>query len=152
MDIRKVRKLIELIEETGVAEIEIKEGEDSVRICRTSSHAGAMPQTFVLPSNVQPPAPPSTSTTTTETSTKETIPQGHKVTSPMVGTLYRAPSPGANSFVEIGQQVKIGDTLCIIEAIKMFNEIESDKAGTIKAILVESGEPVEFGQDLFVIE
>ena len=150
MDIRKVKKLIELLEESGIAEIEIKEGEESVRISRSSANAqAAMPIQYAAapPPPVfaeQPGAPASTET-------NEQI-SGHQVTSPMVGTFYEAPSPGAAPFVEVGKEVKVGDVLCIIEAMKMLNQIESDKAGTIKAVLGENAQPVEFGQPLFIIE
>jgi len=151
MDIRKVKKLIELLEESGVAEIEIKEGEESVRISRH----GMAPAVYAPPPMAAPaaaPAPaPVVSTAEAATSPSEEI-SGHVVRSPMVGTFYRAPSPGAKAFVEEGQSVKVGDTLCIIEAMKLLNQIEADKAGTIKSILVENGQPVEYNQPLFVIE
>ncbi len=152
MDIRKVKKLIELLEESGIAEIEIKEGEESVRISRASSNtAAAMPVHYAAPPPM--PAAPEASAASPPTSseTPETI-SGHQVTSPMVGTFYEAPSPGAPPFVEVGKQVKVGDVLCIIEAMKMLNQIESDKAGTVKAVLGENAQPVEFGQPLFIIE
>jgi len=148
MDIRKVKKLIELLEESGIAEIEITEGEESVRISRHSTapqmfhHAmpQAMPQAAAAPV-AMPAAEPASS-----------VPAGHQVTSPMVGTFYRAANPGAKPFADVGTSVKVGDTLCIIEAMKMMNQIESDKSGVVKAVLVDNGEPVEFGQPLFVIE
>lgn len=155
MDMRKIRKLIELIQETGVAEIEIHEGEASVRISRetrpTQVVTAAMPPNYTVPAQQpaaapQQPATPSTNTTAPATDNK------HSVKSPMVGTVYFAPSPGAKSFIEIGQTVKVGDTLCLIEAMKMFNQIEADKAGTITAILVENGVPVEFNQPLVIID
>jgi len=148
MDIRKVKKLIELLEESGIAEIEIREGEESVRISRhaaagTAMYMAAPPVAMAAavsaPAAAAPPA-------------QAGIPSGHVVTSPMVGTFYRSSAPGNKSFVEVGQRVNVGDTLCIIEAMKMFNQIEADKAGAIKAILVENGQPVEYGQPLFVIE
>lgn len=150
MDIRKVKKLIELLEESGIAEIEIHEGEESVRISRYSPNAAPQvvmqaPQAPVAASAV-PSAP------IVAAAEEEAAPAGHAVASPMVGTFYRAPSPGAKSFVEVGHRVNVGDTLCIIEAMKMLNQIESDKAGVVKAILVENAEPVEFGQALFIIE
>lgn len=150
MDIRKVKKLIELLEESGVNEIEIKEGEESVRILRHPSGGYAMPQVV---HHAAPPHPAS-APTPTSAATAPVAPEltGHVVTSPMVGTFYRAPSPGAASFCDVGSMVKVGDILCIIEAMKMMNQIESDKAGMVKAILSESGQPVEFGQGLFVIE
>ena len=151
MDIRKVKKLIELLEESGVAEIEIHEGEESVRISRYAANAPVAAPVPVLvpaaPAAAIPPPPPAA----TEAAAPE-IPAGHAVESPMVGTFYRASSPGASAFVEIGQRVNEGDTLCIIEAMKMLNQIEADKAGVVKAVLVENAEPVEYGQALFVIE
>ena len=149
MDIRKIKKLIELLEESGVAEIEIKEGEESLRISRQSSAPAP------VANYVAPPAPAAAPTPAVEAAPAEpvdTTPSGHQVTSPMVGTFYRAPSPGSKAFVEVGDQVSVGDTLCIIEAMKMLNQIEADKAGTVKAILVENAEPVEYGQALFIIE
>ncbi|HEX6929447.1 MAG TPA: acetyl-CoA carboxylase biotin carboxyl carrier protein [Gammaproteobacteria bacterium] len=148
MDIRKVKKLIELLEESGIAEIEITEGEESVRISR---HAGApAPQMYHHAMQPAPMAPAPAAAASEEK--KSDVPSGHQVTSPMVGTFYRAPNPGAKPFADIGQSVKAGDTLCIIEAMKMMNQIEADKSGVVKAVLVENGEPVEFGQPLFVIE
>jgi acetyl-CoA carboxylase biotin carboxyl carrier protein len=150
MDIRKIKKLIELIEDSGVAEIEINEGEESVRICRVRETPA--PIAYAPPPMPQAPVPPTTTEAiSAPTATEETI-SGHSITSPMVGTYYAAPSPGAPNFVEIGQNVGVGDTLCIVEAMKMLNQIESDKAGKIKAILTENGQPVEFGQPLFIIE
>lgn len=149
MDIRKIKKLIELLEESGIAEIEIKEGEESVRISR---HAAAAPVVM------QPVPAPRQDNATVISVTQETeapapkVPTGHVVKSPMVGTFYRAPSPGAKPFTEVGQRVEVGDTLCIIEAMKMLNQIEADKAGVVAAILVENGQPVEYGQPLFIIE
>jgi len=148
MDIRKVKKLIELLEESGIAEIEIHEGEESVRISRYAANAPVAAPAAAIPAAVTPAAPPPAAT---EAAMPE-IPAGHTVESPMVGTFYRASSPGAGPFVEIGQRVNEGDTLCIIEAMKMLNQIEADKAGVVKAILVENAEPVEYGQALFVIE
>lgn len=153
MDIRKIKKLIELLDESGVAEIEIKEGEESVRISRNTGSAPAammMPQQFQVP--VAAPAPAAAAPEPATQETEESIPAGHAVTSPMVGTFYRASSPGAKPFVEVGQSVAVGDTLCIIEAMKMLNQIEADKAGVIKAILLENAQPVEYGQPLFIIE
>lgn len=157
MDIRKVKKLIELLEESNVSEIEIKEGEESVRISRHSNPAFAPPaqQYFVAPNAQQQiQTSPNANNANTEESAvnKEIKPSGHEVKSPMVGTFYRSPSPGASAFTEVGKKVNVGDVLCIIEAMKMFNQIEADKAGTIKDILVENGEPIEFGQPLFIIE
>jgi acetyl-CoA carboxylase biotin carboxyl carrier protein len=151
MDLRKLKKLIDLVQESGIGEIEITEGEEKVRISRQAAGApmimaapgmqpmaapGALPAAAAVPVVAPPPAEP----------------KGHALKSPMVGTFYRAPSPGAPSFVEVGQSVSKGQTLCIIEAMKLLNEIESDVAGTVKAILVENGQPVEYGQPLFLIE
>ncbi|MFK8026889.1 MAG: acetyl-CoA carboxylase biotin carboxyl carrier protein [Gammaproteobacteria bacterium] len=150
MDIRKVKKLIELLEESGIAEIEIKEGEESVRISRHSANAPAMPMQYAAA-----PAPlPAAAPAAVESASAESpsVVSGHQVTSPMVGTFYEASSPGATPFTEVGKQVKEGEVLCIIEAMKMLNQIESDKSGTVKAVLAENGQPVEFGQPLFVIE
>lgn len=155
MDIRKIKRLIELLEESGVNEIEIKEGEESVRISRGSdSQAMQMPQVFQVPGHApaQPqaqPQPQQDSTQSAESGEGEL--EGHVVRSPMVGTFYRAPSPGSSAFVEEGQSVQVGDTLCIIEAMKMLNQIEADHAGVVKSVLVENGQPVEFDQPLFVI-
>jgi len=151
MDIRKIKKLIELLEESGIAELEIREGEESVRISRASqiptvTYAAPPAAPVPMPAAAPPPAaeaPPAAGATEH---------QGHVVSAPMVGTFYRAPSPGSKSFVEEGQSVKEGDTLCIIEAMKMLNQIEADRAGVIKKILAENAQPVEFGQPLFVIE
>ena len=148
MDIRKVKKLIELLEESGIAELEIKEGEESVRICRYSP---ATPMNFggMMPMHMPTTQIGHSANTliTAETpDNSKALPAGHPVTAPMVGTFYRASSPTTAAFAEIGQKVTVGDTLCIIEAMKMFNQIESDKTGTIAAILVENGEPVEYGQ------
>ena len=154
MDIRKVKKLIELLEESGIAEIEIHEGEESVKISRYSQAAPAvmqapvaMPVMGAVAGGESQPA-----VAAPEKEPGDSIPAGHRVTSPMVGTFYEAQSPGAKPFVEVGQRVNVGDTLCIIEAMKMLNQIEADQAGTIVAMLVENGQPVEFGQPLFVIE
>jgi acetyl-CoA carboxylase biotin carboxyl carrier protein len=149
MDLRKLKKLIELVEESGIGELEITEGEEKVRI----SKAGSGVQSYVTaPPPLQPLAAPVISMQETEAAVKETLPDNHVVKSPMVGTFYRSSAPGANAFVEVGQTVKVGDTLCIIEAMKLLNEIESDKDGVIKAILVENGQPVEYGEPLFEIE
>lgn len=149
MDIRKVKKLIELLEESNIAELEIHEGEESVRISR---HGSGAVVAAAAPAPVIAAAPAAAAPAASETASSEAEISGHKVTSPMVGSFYRAPTPGASSFVEVGQSVKVGDTLCIIEAMKLLNQIEADKAGTVKAILVENGEPVEYGQTLFVID
>ncbi|KTD08424.1 acetyl-CoA carboxylase biotin carboxyl carrier protein [Legionella jamestowniensis] len=156
MDIRKIKKLIELLEETGISEIEIKEGEESVRLSR---HGYSMEQ----PSQIRYVSPPlqqaatQAATATPAVAANESkaaapASKGHKVRSPMVGTMYTSPSPDAAPFVTIGQTVKVGDTLCIVEAMKMFNEIEADRAGKVIDILVANGEPVEYDQPLFVIE
>ncbi len=155
MDIRKIKKLIELIEDSGVAEIEIKEGEESVRISRATPNPmpapyAIPPQGYMPPPMATEPTAPAAAAPAVDDAPPEV--EGHTVTSPMVGTFYRAPSPGASPFVETGQAVAVGDTLCIIEAMKMLNQIESDVAGKVKAILVENGSPVEYGQPLFIIE
>ena len=149
MDIRKIKKLIEMLEESNLGEIEIKEGEESIRISRgygaapvshMTTGASAMPVPASAPLAAPAPAP-----------VAPAAPAGHMVTSPMVGTFYRSPSPNAAAFVEVGSTVKVGDTLCIIEAMKILNTIEADKAGAVKAILKENGQPVEFDQPLVVI-
>jgi acetyl-CoA carboxylase biotin carboxyl carrier protein len=153
MDIRKVKKLIELLEESGIAELEIHEGEESVRISRNSSASTQVvmqqPQTAYAPAPAASAAPAPAPAAEIPA---EEVPAGHTVDSPMVGTVYRSSAPGTPPFTEVGKHVNVGDTLCIIEAMKMFNQIESDKAGTVTAILVENGQPVEYGQPLFVIE
>jgi len=146
MDLRKIKTLIELVENSGIAELEIKEGEEFVRISRSSSavqHVYAAPQQHAAP--LAAAAPVATAPVA------PAAPEGHVVKSPMVGSFYRSPSPGAKAFVDIGQSVSVGETLCIIEAMKLLNEIEADHSGVIKAILVESGQAVEFGQPLFII-
>ena len=152
MDIRKVKKLIELLEESGIAEIEIHEGEESVRISRTSQHQPAMyaapAPVAAAPAAAPAPAPAPAA----EENSGSDVPSGHQVTSPIVGSFYRSSSPNAKAFVEVGSSVSVGDTLCIIEAMKIMNQIEADKAGTIKAILAENGDPIEYGQPLFIIE
>ena len=149
MDIRKVKKLIELLEESDIAEIEIHEGEESVRISRIGSNV----QAFAAPAFPAPAAPaPAPVAAAPEGEPAAPVISGHQIKSPMVGTFYRSPSPGAKSFVEEGQRVNIGDTLCIIEAMKILNQIESDQAGTVKKILVENGQPVEYNEPLFIIE
>jgi acetyl-CoA carboxylase biotin carboxyl carrier protein len=157
MDIRKVKKLIELLEESGVSEIEIKEGEESVRISR---HPSGVAQGVVAPaarhevaiSGTPPPEHGAASAMPSQTATGLGHASDKVVTAPMVGTFYAAPAPGSDAFVEVGSEVKAGDVLCIIEAMKMMNQIESDKAGKVVAVLVKNGDPVEFGQPLFVIE
>ena len=149
MDIRKVKKLIELLEESQIAEIEIHEGEESVRISRMTQSAPAPAVIQAAPAAMM--AVPQAAPAAPEPG-EPAVPEGHAVTSPMVGTFYEAATPGAKAFVEVGQQVNIGDTLCIIEAMKMLNQIEADKSGKVTARLVENGQPVEFGQSLFVID
>jgi acetyl-CoA carboxylase biotin carboxyl carrier protein len=152
MDIRKVKKLIELLEESGIAEIEIKEGEEAVRISRLP-HGAALMQVPAAPAPAAPAsAPVSSAGAAREEAPARPRPNEHVVTAPMVGTYYAAPTPGAKSFVEIGDEVKIGQVLCIIEAMKMMNQIEADKPGRITSIMAKNGDPVEFGQPLFVIE
>lgn len=150
MDIRKVKKLIELLEESGIAELEISEGEESVRISRhprtAPPAASPAPQ---APAAAAPPAPKLPATAAGEHKPRN---DDQTITSPMVGTYYSASAPGAKPFVELGMEIKVGQILCIIEAMKMMNQIESDKTGRITAILAKNGEPVEFGQPLFVIE
>lgn len=146
MDIRKVKKLIELLEESGIAEIEIKEGEESVRISR---HGQAPTYAAPLPAPVAAAPVIAAAPAVDEPAG---LPSGHQVKSPMVGTFYRSPSPGTPEFVKIGQNVNVGDTLCIIEAMKILNQIEADKSGVVKAALVENGQPVEYGEPLFIIE
>ena len=151
MDIRKVKKLIELLEESGISEIEISEGEESVRISR-------YPKPGTVTTTVAPaapaPAPAAAAPAAPATPAEPAAPpvRGQQVTAPMVGTFYSGPAPGSKPFVDIGQEVKPGDTLCVIEAMKMMNQIESEFAGKVVSILVENGSPVEFGQPLFVIE
>ena len=152
MDIRKIKKLIELLDESGVAEIEIKEGEESVRISRQQNVIAAAPQQMMAAPAPLAAAVPAAAAPVVDAAPAEPEVTGHQVTSPMVGTFYRSASPGASVFTDIGQSVKEGDTLCIIEAMKILNQIEADKSGTIKAVLVENGQPVEFGQPLFIIE
>ena len=146
MDLRKLKKLIDLVEASGIAELEITEGEEKVRIAK--SIAGA-PMMMHAPQMMQAPAPAVAPIVAAPV--EDAVPEGHIVRSPMVGTFYRAPAPGSKNFSEVGQSVNAGDTLCIIEAMKLLNEIESDQGGVIKAILVENGQPVEYGEPLFVI-
>jgi len=147
MDLRKLKTLIDLVESSGIAELEISEGEERVRITR--SPAAMMQQVYAAPQQMAAPAPQPAAAPVE--AAKPAEPEGHAVKSPMVGSFYRCPSPGAKSFVEVGQSVSVGDTLCIIEAMKLLNEIESDKAGVVKAVLVENGQAVEYGQPLFII-
>jgi len=148
VDIRKIKKLIELIEESDIAEIEITEGEESVRINRYSSTPAPVAVAAAAPVAIAAAAPAAIAAPVAESAE----PAGHALKSPMVGTFYRAASPGSSSFVEIGQSVKEGDTLCIIEAMKILNQIEADKSGVIKQILIENAQPVEYDQALFIIE
>ena len=153
MDLRKLKTLIELVETSGIAELEIQEGEERVRITRaTAAPASGQPLTLHTSHHhaAAPAAPPTAAAPAAEAAPAE--PEGHQVKSPMVGTFYRSATPGSKPFVELGDVVEEGATLCIIEAMKLMNEIESDKAGVIKAILTENGQPVEFGQPLFLIE
>jgi acetyl-CoA carboxylase biotin carboxyl carrier protein len=156
MDIRKIKKLIELLEESGIAEIEIKEGEEAVRISRMPTgasapvhhhHLGSMPMAapIEMPKAIATVAP-------AEAPAPKPRPNEHVITAPMVGTFYACPSPGAKAFIEIGDEVKVGQVLCIIEAMKMMNQIEADRAGRITSIMARNGDPVEFGQPLFVVE
>lgn len=149
MDLRKLKKLIDLVEASSIAELELTEGEEKVRIAK--SVAGA-PMMMAPPTQMMHAAPAAAAPAHAAAPAEDALPEGHVVRSPMVGTFYRAPAPGSKNFAEIGQSVNAGDTLCIIEAMKLLNEIESDAAGTVKAILVENGQPVEYGQPLFVIE
>jgi acetyl-CoA carboxylase biotin carboxyl carrier protein len=153
MDIRKVKKLIEMLEESSLSEIEIREGEEAIRISRGSSGGTQVVHMAPAPMHAAPHAAPAApAAAPAATPAPAELPVGHAVISPMVGTFYRAASPEAKSFVDVGSQVNVGDTLCIIEAMKMMNEIESDKAGVIKTILKENGQPVEYGETLFIIE
>ncbi|HDY7740240.1 TPA: acetyl-CoA carboxylase biotin carboxyl carrier protein [Vibrio vulnificus] len=157
MDIRKIKKLIELVEESGIAELEISEGEESVRISRHGQMMAAPAPMHYAAAPVAQPAPVA-AVAAAPVATAEAapaaaaVPAGHQVLSPMVGTFYRSPSPDAKAFIEVGQSVTAGQTLCIVEAMKMMNQIEADKSGVVTAILVEDGQPVEFDQPLVVIE
>ncbi len=156
MDLRKLKTLIELVQESGIAELEVTEGEEKVRITRTAANAMqpvmqyAAPMMAHMPQGLQAaPAPVAAAPVAAPTPVE---PEGHAVKSPMVGTFYRSAAPGAKPFVDVGSTVSVGDTICIIEAMKLMNEIECDKAGVIKAIMVESGQAVEYGQPMFMIE
>lgn len=157
MDIRKIKKLIELLEESNIGELEIKEGEESVRIARNSGttqyFSAPAPAGYAMPAASAAPAAPAVAPVATAAAAPAAAPAvtGHVVKSPMVGTFYRSPSPGSPSFIEVGKHVKAGDVICIIEAMKMMNQIEADKTGVIEAILVEDGNPVEFDQPLVTI-
>lgn len=147
MDLRKLKKLIDLVQESGISELEVTEGEEKVRIAKHFA-APTGPVTYVASA----PAQPSAALAPVAAPSGEVAqPEGQVVKSPMVGTFYRSASPGAKSFIEVGQSIAVGDRLCIIEAMKLMNEIESEVAGTVKAILVENGQPVEYGQPLFII-
>lgn len=148
MDLRKLKTLIDLVAESDISELEVTEGDGKVRIVKS---APAAPQQMVYAAAPQMAAPAAAPTASAAEESAPAVPDGHVVTAPMVGTLYRAPNPGAAPFVEVGQSVQEGDALCIIEAMKLLNEIEADKSGVIKEILVENGAPVEYGQPLFVI-
>jgi acetyl-CoA carboxylase biotin carboxyl carrier protein len=152
MDIRKVKKLIELLDESGIAEIEITEGEESVRISRHGSGVVAAPVAAAPAPVAAAPAATATSAPAVAAPVVEVEDDGSAVKAPMVGTFYAAPSPGSPSFVQVGDRVSEGDTLCIIEAMKMMNQIETEVAGTVKSIRVQNGDPVEYGQILFVID
>lgn len=153
MDLRKLKTLIDLVQQSGIAELEITEGEEKVRISRGGSgvqqavpvvHTVTLPQGGPVPATTVPPA-------ATAEGEAAAVPEGHVIRSPMVGTFYRSAAPGAKAFVEVGQPVKAGETLCIIEAMKLLNEIEADQDGTVKAILAENGQPVEYGEPLFIL-
>jgi acetyl-CoA carboxylase biotin carboxyl carrier protein len=148
MDLRKLKKLIDLVEASGIAELEITEGEEKVRIAK--SIAGA-PMMMAHAPQMMHAAPTVAAAPVVVAPAEDAVPEGHVVRSPMVGTFYRAPAPGSKNFAEVGQSVNAGDTICIIEAMKLLNEIEADQGGVIKAILVENGQPVEYGEPLFVI-
>lgn len=149
MDIRKVKKLIELLEESAISEIEIKEGEESVRISRANSAPTYVPPAAPLPAVAAPPTAPQVAA---PAPAAEPEIEGTVVNSPMVGTYYAAPSPGAPSFVKVGQSIKPGDTICIVEAMKILNQIESEVSGVVKKVMVEDGQPVEFGEPLMIVE
>jgi acetyl-CoA carboxylase biotin carboxyl carrier protein len=156
MDIRKIKKLIELLEESGIAEIEIKEGEEAVRISRLGAggahgHAGPQVHAAAAPAASATPVAPAAAAIA-EGAPPKPKPNEHVITAPMVGTFYASPSPGAKAFVEIGDEIKVGQVLCIIEAMKMMNQIEADRAGRVASIMARNGDPVEFGQPLFVVE
>lgn len=149
MDLRKLKKLIDLVQESGIAELEITEGEEKVRINRVGSpgHPGMM----AIPQPLVPPVPVAAGVATPVAADIPAEPEGHVVKSPMVGTFYRSSAPGSKPFIEIGQNINAGETLCIIEAMKLLNEIEADQSGIVKKVLVENGQPVEYGQPLFII-
>jgi acetyl-CoA carboxylase biotin carboxyl carrier protein len=149
MDLRKLKKLIDLVQESGIAELEITEGEEKVKIVKGGVVSVSAPPVMTMPAAAPAGAPAPAAAPATET--RDAGQEGHVVKAPMVGTFYRSPSPDAKVFVEVGQAVKEGDTICIIEAMKLMNEIEADASGVVKAILVENGQPVEYGQPLFIL-
>ena len=151
MDLRKLKKLIDLVQESGIGELEITEGEEKVRISRAGNTVQTAVMTMPQGQTMVAAAPASAAAAPAAAPETPAEPEGHEVKSPMVGTFYRSPAPGAKPFVEIGQSVNAGDTLCIIEAMKLLNEIEADQGGVIKTVLVENGQPVEYGQPLFLI-
>ena len=153
MDLRKLKKLIDLVQESGIAELEITEGEEKVKIVKGGQVSLAQPTMMMAAPMTSPEARPAAATAAPAPGpdAEPATPEGHVVKAPMVGTFYRSPSPDAKVFVEVGQAVKEGDTICIIEAMKLMNEIEADASGTVKAILVENGQPVEYGQPLFIL-
>jgi acetyl-CoA carboxylase biotin carboxyl carrier protein len=153
MDLRKLKSLIDLVQQSGIAELEITEGEEKVRICRTSPAAPqvAPTQVYAVAPAAPPPAAAPAPAPVPAAEQEAPEPEGHVIRSPMVGTFYRSSAPGAKAFVQVGDTVKSGDTLCIIEAMKLLNEIESDRDGTVKAILVENGQPVEYGEPLIIL-
>jgi len=157
MDIRKIKKLIELLEESGIAEIEIKEGEEAVRISRMQTNPPPQPypqftHLAPMPMAAAPQLEGPAKAPAAESAAAKPKPNEHVITAPMVGTFYASPSPGAKAFIEIGDEIKVGQVLCIIEAMKMMNQIEADKAGKVTSIMARNGDPVEFGQPLFVVE
>jgi acetyl-CoA carboxylase biotin carboxyl carrier protein len=156
MDIRKIKKLIELLQESGIAEIEIKEGEEAVRISRMPTGANAQPPQLshlgAAPAGSTAAGPAARTELAAESAAQKPKPSEHVITAPMVGTFYASPSPGAKPFVEIGDEIKAGQVLCIIEAMKMMNQIEADRAGRVGSVMARNGDPVEFGQPLFVVE
>ena len=152
MDLRKLKKLIDLVQESGIAELEITEGEEKVKIVKGGTVTVAQPTMMMAaPVPATQAAPAAVAVAAPAAEAEPAAPEGHVVKAPMVGTFYRSPSPDAKAFVEVGQAVKEGDTICIIEAMKLMNEIEADASGTVKAILVENGQPVEYGQPLFIL-
>lgn len=151
MDLRKLKKLIDLVQESGISELEVTEGEEKVRIAKHFGAVTAPVQHYAMPTPMPMPAAGAPAASSVNLDDEDDLPEGHVMKSPMVGTFYRSPSPGAAAFVQVGSVVKKGDTLCIIEAMKLLNEIEAEVDGTVKAILLDNGEPVEFGEPLFVI-